>query len=95
LQDPTESLICVKQPQFFVIAVHFNPLPLLFKLQLPGASNQFLSMNFSLKAFSAKQAMLNGPLVTAAQVVDGGEGLQVWRVAVNILIKQSLTADKG
>jgi hypothetical protein len=29
------------------------------------------------------------------QVVDVGEGLQIWRVAVNILNKQSRTADKG
>jgi hypothetical protein len=27
------------------------------------------------------------------QVVDGGDGLQIWRVAVNILNKQSWTAD--
>jgi hypothetical protein len=29
------------------------------------------------------------------QVVDGGDGLHVWRVAANILNKQSRTADKG
>jgi hypothetical protein len=29
------------------------------------------------------------------QVVDGGDGLQIWRVAANILNKQWLTADKG
>jgi hypothetical protein len=29
------------------------------------------------------------------QVADGGEGLQVWRVAANILNKQFRTADKG
>jgi hypothetical protein len=29
------------------------------------------------------------------QVADGGEGLQIWRVAVNILNKQSRTSDKG
>jgi hypothetical protein len=29
------------------------------------------------------------------QVEDGGEGLQIWRVAVNILHKQSRTADNG
>jgi hypothetical protein len=29
------------------------------------------------------------------QVADGGEGLQIWRVAGNILNKQSWTADKG
>jgi hypothetical protein len=28
------------------------------------------------------------------QVADGGDGLQVWRVAANILNKQSRTADK-
>jgi hypothetical protein len=29
------------------------------------------------------------------QVADGGNGLQLWRVAANILNKQSRTADKG
>jgi hypothetical protein len=29
------------------------------------------------------------------QVADGGEGLQIWRAAENILNKQSQTADKG
>jgi hypothetical protein len=29
------------------------------------------------------------------QVADGGESLQIWRVAANILNKQSRTADKG
>jgi hypothetical protein len=29
------------------------------------------------------------------QVADGGDGLQIWRVAANILNKQSRTAEKG
>jgi hypothetical protein len=29
------------------------------------------------------------------QVADGGNGLQIWRVAADILTKQSRTADKG
>jgi hypothetical protein len=29
------------------------------------------------------------------QFADGGEGLQIWRVDVNILNKQLWTADKG
>jgi hypothetical protein len=29
------------------------------------------------------------------QVVDGGESLQIWRVATNILNKQFLTATRG
>jgi hypothetical protein len=29
------------------------------------------------------------------QVADGGDGLQIWWVAANILNKQSRTADKG
>jgi hypothetical protein len=29
------------------------------------------------------------------QVADGEDGLQIWRVAANILNKQSRTADKG
>jgi len=28
-------------------------------------------------------------------VAEGGDGLQVWRVAATVLNKQSLTADKG
>jgi hypothetical protein len=30
-----------------------------------------------------------------AQIADGGDGLQIWRVAANILNKQTRTADKG
>jgi hypothetical protein len=30
-----------------------------------------------------------------SQVADGGDALQIWRVAANILNKQSRTADKG
>jgi hypothetical protein len=33
--------------------------------------------------------------VARPQVADGGEGLQIWRVATNILNKQSRTAGKG
>jgi hypothetical protein len=35
--------------------------------------------------------------VTAAWLpqTDGGDGLHVWRVAVNVLTQQSQTADKG
>jgi hypothetical protein len=29
------------------------------------------------------------------QVVDEGDGLQIWSIAANILNKQSRTADKG
>jgi hypothetical protein len=29
------------------------------------------------------------------QVADGGDGLQIWKVAANILNKQSRTADRG
>jgi hypothetical protein len=29
------------------------------------------------------------------QVADGGDGLQIWRAAANILNKQSPTSDKG
>jgi hypothetical protein len=29
------------------------------------------------------------------QVANGGDGLQIWRIAANILNKQSLIADKG
>jgi hypothetical protein len=29
------------------------------------------------------------------QVADGGDGLQIWRVAANLLNKQSRAADKG
>jgi hypothetical protein len=40
--------------------------------------------------------MLGGSHSTAhPQVADRGDTLQVWRVAANILNKQSRTADKG
>jgi hypothetical protein len=29
------------------------------------------------------------------RVADGGDGLQIWRVAAYVFIKQSRTADKG
>jgi hypothetical protein len=29
------------------------------------------------------------------QVVDGGEGLEIWRIAADILNKQLWTADRG
>jgi hypothetical protein len=42
--------------------------------------------------------MLSGSLVTTSwhtQVADGGKGLQIWRVAANILNEQWRTAEKG
>jgi hypothetical protein len=35
------------------------------------------------------------PLHGRPQVADGGHGLQIWRLAANILNKQSRTADRG
>jgi hypothetical protein len=32
--------------------------------------------------------------IARLQVADGGEGFQIWRVAANILNKQSLKADR-
>jgi hypothetical protein len=34
-------------------------------------------------------------LTIMAWVADGGNGFQIWKVAANILNKQSWTADKG
>jgi hypothetical protein len=39
--------------------------------------------------------ILKCEIMARPQVADGGNGLQIWRVAVNILNKQSRTADKG
>jgi hypothetical protein len=33
--------------------------------------------------------------IARRQVADGGDGLQIWRVAANVLNKQSRTADTG
>jgi len=33
--------------------------------------------------------------ITHTRIVDGGDGLQMWWVAANIVNKQSRTADKG
>jgi hypothetical protein len=33
--------------------------------------------------------------ISRPQVADGGDGLQMWTAAANILNKQSRTADKG
>jgi hypothetical protein len=35
------------------------------------------------------------PGTARPRVADGGDGLQIWRVAANILNKQSRTADEG
>jgi hypothetical protein len=41
-------------------------------------------------------SILSGSLVTTRpRVADRGEGLQIWRVAANILNKHSRTADRG
>jgi hypothetical protein len=43
-------------------------------------------------------AMLCGPChhdIARAQVVDGGDSLQIWWVATNIVNEHSRTADKG
>jgi hypothetical protein len=42
--------------------------------------------------FSAFTSRLTSLL---ASVADGGDGLQIWSVAANILNKQSRTADEG
>jgi hypothetical protein len=33
--------------------------------------------------------------IARPQIADGGDGLQIWRVAANILNKHSRTADKS
>jgi hypothetical protein len=44
----------------------------------------------------ARMAMLGVSLgIVCPQVADGGDALQLWRAAANILTKQSRTADKG
>jgi len=44
-------------------------------------------------------SMLHGPyhhkMGGGPRIADGGDNLQIWRVAANILNKQSRTADKG
>jgi hypothetical protein len=35
------------------------------------------------------------PIMARPQVADGGDGLQIWRVASNILNKQPRIVDKG
>jgi hypothetical protein len=44
------------------------------------------------------EAMLSGSVVTMTWRIlrlDGGDVLQIWRVTVNILTKQSHTSDRG
>jgi hypothetical protein len=41
------------------------------------------------------KTMLSGSPVTTAWRFLGGDGLEVWRVAANILNKQSRTTDRG
>jgi hypothetical protein len=52
----------------------------------------------SLREGTDLYAMLSGSChhgMAQPQVADGGDGLQIWRVAANILNKQSQTADRG
>jgi len=35
------------------------------------------------------------PYIARPEVADGGDGLQIWRVGVNILNTQTWTAEKG
>jgi hypothetical protein len=49
----------------------------------------YLSINFHVKWVPCHHGMV------CPQVSDGGDGLQTWRVAANILNKQSRTADRG
>jgi hypothetical protein len=41
------------------------------------------------------QGTVRDIIMARPQVADGGDGLQIWRVAANILNKQSQTVDKG
>jgi hypothetical protein len=56
-------------------------------------SERSLILVYRLYSVSVNNACHNG--MARPQVADGGDGLQMWRVAANILNKQSRTADKG
>jgi hypothetical protein len=52
-----------------------------------------LSWARSIQSISSYLSKIHG--MARPQVADGGDGLQVWRVAENILNKQSQTVDTG
>jgi hypothetical protein len=56
--------------------------------------NSFLTLNHSIPKFYSV-CLLTDHGIVHPQVVDGGEGLQIWRVAANILHKQLHVAYKG
>jgi hypothetical protein len=52
--------------------------------------------NFALKHLKSNVRLVpRHHCMARPHVVDGGDGLQIWRVAANILNKQSLTVDMG
>jgi len=53
--------------------------------------NMLHTKQMHLCVFHVKWSLVMGRL----RVADGGDGLQIWRVAVNTLNKQSRAADKG
>jgi hypothetical protein len=74
----------------------------LYRLRYPAPYMDSRSYNLTdrptmdIRYLEVGHPMLSGSLVTTAwQVAVGGDALQIWRVAANILNKQSRTADKG
>jgi hypothetical protein len=56
---------------------------------------QMLVISFAVKNGDHVKWVHCHPSMACPRVADRGDGLQIWRVAANILNKQSRTADSG
>jgi hypothetical protein len=58
--------------------------------------NKFRDIGSSFEYLSSGHPMISGsPSLGHGGSSDGGDGLQTWKVAANVVNKQSRTADKG
>jgi hypothetical protein len=61
---------------------------------LLSTTGHIIDLTFLIKAYHIKWVHCHHGMVRP-RVADRGDGLQIWRVAANILNKQSRTADSG
>lgn len=108
MPDPrTEESSPFKCPYMFIQYIHIplcpdvtSPISSSMKFHFYGERNplQLLFMEVTLTFLSHLTKSNMGPShhrMAHSWVADGGESLQIWRVAVNLLYKQLWAADKG
>jgi len=89
------SLLCWQEPATCPILSQIKPVNVQilfleagFNIILLSVSRSFLQVSQPWQLYSCKYGLAR------PQVGDGGEGLQIWMLAANILNNQSRTADK-